>query len=100
MINQIKGKLYLLGYAMIFYGIIRFGYFVYISFYLGNAILNNQEQTIIDSNSVTIISKSQFDYTNIILVISLYFAYSIVPILLGVFIIKKRNKGRINSAIK
>lgn len=100
MINKIREKQYLLGYPIIFYGIIRFVHFVYICFYFGNDILNNQERTIINSNSVITISKSHFEYINIILIILFYLVYSIVIVLLGIHVIKKGSMKRLNNAIR
>ncbi|MGK0467381.1 MAG: hypothetical protein ACJAX4_002682 [Clostridium sp.] len=96
MFKIIREKLYLLGYTIIIYSICQFGY---ICFNFAHAILNNKERTIIDSNSITTIGKMHFNYTNIFFVISLCLIYSIALILLGVFIIKKRNKTRINNTI-
>jgi|GEM_PF-6209238 hypothetical protein len=96
MFKIIREKLYLLGYIIIMYGISQFGY---ICFNFAHAILNNKERTVIDSNSITTIGKMHFNYINIFFVIFLCLIYSIALILLGVFIIKKGNKNRINNPI-
>jgi hypothetical protein len=96
MFKTIREKLYLLGYIIIMYGISRFGY---ICFYFAHLILNNKDRTVIDSNSITTIGKLNFNYLNIIFVISFYLIYSIALILLGIFIIKKRNRKNINNTI-
>ncbi len=96
MFKIIREKLYLLGYIIIMYSIYQFGY---IGFNLAHDILNNKERTIIDSNSITTIGKMHFNYINIFFVISWHLIYSIALILLGVFIIKKGNKNRINNTI-
>ncbi|MFT5871750.1 MAG: hypothetical protein ACI8WT_000670 [Clostridium sp.] len=94
MFKIIRGKLYLLGYIIIMYAICQFGY---IAFNFAHAILNNKERTIIDSNSITTIGKMNFSYINIFFVISFWLIYSIALIFLGIFIIKKGNKNRINT---
>jgi hypothetical protein len=96
MFKTIREKLYLLGYIIITYGISRFGY---ICFYFAHIILNNKEQTVIESNSIVTIGKMHFNYINIILVISIYLIYSIALISLGVLVVKKGNKKRINNTI-
>ncbi|MBZ9626412.1 hypothetical protein G9F71_026780 [Clostridium sp. FP2] len=92
MFKIIREKLYLLGYIIIMYSIGQFGY---IGFNLAHDISNNKERTVIDSNSITTIGKMHFNHINIFL----WLIYSIALILLGVFIIKKRNKNRLNNTI-
>lgn len=96
MIKAIREKLYLAGYIIILYGISRFGY---ICFYFAHIILNNKERTIIESNGITTIGKMQFNYINIIFVILFYLVFSIALTLLGIYIIKKGNKKKINKTV-
>jgi hypothetical protein len=97
MFKSFREKSYLLGYMIIIYGFCRFGYFC---FNIAHAVLNNKERTVIDSNSITIVGEMHFNYTNLIFTISFSLLYSIVLILLGVFIIKKGNKKRKNNTIQ
>lgn len=92
MFKTIKEKSYLLGYIIIMYGISRLGY---ICFYFTHDIFNNTEQTVIESKSITIIGETHFNYINIIFVICFY----LILIFLGIYIIKRQNKKKINNTI-
>lgn len=91
MIRLVREKLYLVGYVIILYGICRLGY---ICFYFADAILHNEERTVIDANSISTIGKTQFHYGNIAIVIIYYLIYSIALSLLGTYVIKKGRRSK------
>lgn len=91
MFKIIKQKDCVLGYGIIIFAIGQFGYACY---HIVHAILNNKERIIIEPNSITRIGASQFNYTNIIILMVIFLVYNIGLVLLGTFIIKKGIRKR------